>query len=390
MEKSVYLSKKHDRRIRSGHLWIFSNELTDIPKLEPGSVVEIFDSNKKSYGFGFHNPNSLIAVRILKTFDAINIDFFRKRLEKAFDLRNHIFQNDNMYRLVFGESDLLPGLIVDKFADYISIQSLSAGIETNMDIIVQAILDLMPNIKGIILKNNSHHRKYEGLELFEKVIYGSIPDEIRCSENGLDYSISLSESQKTGYYLDQKYNRLFVAGIANDMSVLDCYTNQGGFALNSAKSGASKVVAVDVSGTALEKVRLNAELNGFRNIHTVNSDVPDFLNSELEKNNKYDIIILDPPSFTKSKKTLNTAISGYKKINKLALKLLSPGGYLLSSSCTHYLQEDVFQDLILEEAIKQQKMLQLIYRGMQAPDHPILLGMPETKYLKFFAFKLID
>jgi 23S rRNA (cytosine1962-C5)-methyltransferase len=390
MEKRVYLSKKHDRRIRGGHLWIFSNELTDIPKLEPGSVVEIFDSNKKSYGFGFYNPNSLIAVRILKTFDEINIDFFRKRLEKAFDLRKQIFRNDNMYRLVFGESDLLPGLIVDKYDDYLSIQSLSAGIEKNMDVIVQALIEIIPSNKGIILKNISHHRNNEGLELFEKIIFGSIPDEIICMENGISFSISLLESQKTGYYLDQKENRLFVKRIAKNKKVLDCYTNQGAFALNAAKSGAKEVVAVDVSGTALEKVRLNADINGFQNIIAVNSDVPDFLNSELEKNNKYDIIILDPPSFTKSKKTLNTAISGYKKINKLALKLLSPGGYLLSSSCTHYLQEDVFQDLISEEAIKQQKMLQLIYRGMQAPDHPVLLGMPETKYLKFFAFKLID
>jgi 23S rRNA (cytosine1962-C5)-methyltransferase len=292
-----------------------------------------------------------------------------------------------MYRLVFGESDLLSGLIVDKYENYLAIQILSSGMENFTGVIIEASLKILPETKGIIAKNISKLRVLEGLPLEEKVIYGDIPDEIITNENGIKLSISLKQSQKTGYFLDQTENRKFIMSISKELNVLDCYCNQGGFALHSAKGGAKEIICIDSPQTALAQAKRNAQLNNFNNIDFIESDVIEFLKGESSRELKWDLIILDPPSFAKSKKDVRNASKGYAKINRLSLLLLSDGGFLATSSCSHHITEETFYDIIIREAVKLNIQLRLIFRGSQAPDHPILASMPETKYLKFFVFQ---
>ncbi|TAL68417.1 MAG: class I SAM-dependent rRNA methyltransferase [Bacteroidetes bacterium] len=388
MEK-MYLKRNHDKRIKGGHLWIFSNELASIPELTPGTIVEVFNSKNEEIGLGFYNPHSLISVRLLKTNKKINIDFFTERISNAYAMRKQLNMTETA-RIVFGESDFLPGLIIDKYGEYLSIQILSAGMELFINEIIESLITVLPNSKGIIAKNNSKLRALEGLPLEEKVIFGSIPDEIITNENGIILSISLKQSQKTGYFLDQSYNRKFISTISYGLNVLDCYSNQGGFGLHAAKGGANNITCVDSSESALVQAKRNAELNNFTNVDLIKDDVSDYLKNELLKNSHWDMVILDPPSFAKSKKDVKTAIKGYAKINHLALQLLTDNGFLASSSCSQHITEDVFYDIIVNEAIKQQIQLKMIYRGAQAPDHPILASMPETKYLKFFVFQKLQ
>jgi len=257
----LILKKGSESRLRRGHLWIFSNELTGVPILAPGTVVEIVDKKEYSYGLGFYNPHSLIAVRLLTTRELPGRDFFVSRFKDALKLRQMLYPSENSYRLVFGESDFLPGLIVDKYDNYFSIQVLSAGMEAMRDEIVTSLLQLFPRTGGIIQKNNSRLREMEGLPSNDEILYGTIPDEIEISENSVRLKLSLTEGQKTGYFLDQKENRLAVRRLAKGLSVLDCFTNQGGFALNAALGGARSVEAVDYSTEAIERAAENAQLN---------------------------------------------------------------------------------------------------------------------------------
>lgn len=389
MIEKLKIKRYSEKRISTGHLWIFSNELESIPKLEPGTIVEVIDSRNNSFGFGFYNPNSLISVRLLQTQKAIDHSFFLDRIKKALEFRRTLFSDSQMYRLVFGESDYLPGLVIDKYGDYLSMQVLSAGMERNKELIIQALTELLPQTKGIIEKNNSKLREIEGLSVGEEIVFGDIPDEIKVSENDIRLSVSIKSGQKTGYFLDQRENRLFLRRISKDKKVLDCYSNQGGFALNAAFGGASESVCVDVSSSALKSAKENASLNGFSNMSFIEADVPDFLASEISNNNKYDIIVLDPPAFAKNKKSVPTAKAGYTKINKLALQLINTGDYLVTSSCSQHIREELFLETIQKAGKSSGKELVMIYRGMQSPDHPILLSMPETQYLKFFVFKVV-
>lgn len=384
--ESVIIKNKHDKRIRSGHPWVFSNELVSLPGLDAGRIVEVTDSRGKPYGRGFYNPNSLISVRLLNTEKEIDKDFFKERIQKALDYRRQILGEQDIYRLVFGESDFLPGLVIDKFKEYIAVQALSAGMEKRIGYIINALIEIFPDIKGIIEKNSSKLRELEGLELREGVIYGDAPDEFIASENNIKLNLSILEGQKTGYFLDQKINRKFVASISKGLSVLDCFSNQGGFALNAARGGAKKIVGADISKPAVARARKNAALNSFANISFEQADVGEYLEEETKLRSHWDMIILDPPAFARNKKAIPAAKQGYKKINRLALRLINKGGLLVSSSCSQALREDVFYDLIQKEADKLHKNLRLIFRGLQSPDHPIITVMPETQYLKFFVF----
>lgn len=386
MEK-LKLKKKHDTRIRRGHLWVFSNELEEIPMLEAGSVIELMDSHDNSYGYGFYNPHSLIAVRLLKTTEIIDSGFFLNRIESALKYRKRIFPAENSFRLVFGESDLLPGLVIDKYEDYFAVQMLSAGMEKMKSIILDALLRLFPNTKGIIRKNNSKLSELEGLSSDDEIIFGEIPEFIHTTENGTRLNISLATGQKTGYYLDQRENRLAVRKLSHGLTVLDCFTNQGGFALNAALGGAVSVNAVDYSEQAVIAAKLNAEANNLTIDFTI-EDVFDYLTHSLSEGRQWDMIILDPPAFTKSKKNLDKAIAGYARLNKLAVKALAPGGFLATSSCSQHLLENDFYRIVTNECHRQNRIPTVVYRGMQSPDHPVLASMPETQYLKFFIFRL--
>ena len=386
--RTISLKRNADNRIKFGHLWVFSNELQEIPKLQPGVVVKVVDSNQKSYGFGFYNPASLISVRLLKTEIFPSVQLFIERIAIAKALRQSLLGDIAMCRLVFGESDLLPGLIIDKYSNYFAIQILSAGMELMKSEIVQALLEIFPETKGIIEKNDTKLREIEGLPLISTVLFGEIPEKFISQEQGVQLELSLSEGQKTGYFLDQRINRKFVRTISRGLSVLDCYTNQGGFALNAGIGGAEKIAAIDCSETALNAVSRNAELNGLK-IETIKADVAEYLSKAVERNEKWDMIILDPPAFAKNRKSVPKAKAAYAKINRLAMKMLNPNGYLIASSCSHHVFEDVFKDAIYRESCKLGKQLKQVYRGGQSPDHPILLSLPETQYLKFFVFQVV-
>jgi 23S rRNA (cytosine1962-C5)-methyltransferase len=388
MYPKLRLRRNADRRLASGHLWVFSNELEEIPKLEAGSLVELVRSDSRSYGLGFYNPASLISIRLLSTSEFDDSLFFYDRIRKALEFRNLVLPGKDIYRLVFGESDFLPGLIIDKYGDYFAVQYLSAGMDKRSDTVVSSLLKLFPDTKGIIAKNTSALRQLEGLPSGESILYGTIPDIIETEENGIKLNISLEGSQKTGYFLDQSLNRLFVRSISHGKRVLDCFCNQGGFALNAAFSGAEYTLGIDSSAQAVEMATNNARLNKFNDINFKIADVFDFLGKSENDGDKWDIIILDPPSFTKSKKTVPTAKKGYEKLNRLALRLLEPGGILATASCSQHIREDVFLDIVQSQAARLGRQLRMIFRGMQAPDHPVLSSMPETQYLKFYAFEV--
>lgn len=388
MNKLV-LKKGAEKRLLNGHLWVFSNEVSEHPSLSAGSTVEIIASNGKSFGKAFYNPSSLISARLLLHSSDLSVDFFKERIITSYKFRRQALPGENSFRLIFGEADLLPGLIVDKYEDYLSLQTLSAGMEVRKDLLISALTSAMPDIKGIYEKNASALRSYEGLPDIEGVLFGEIPGEIMISENGVKYSVSIQEGQKTGFYFDQRFNRSFLKKISSGVRILDCFTNQGGFALNCSIGGADKVVGADSSASAINRARNNALLNNLKNVEFIESDVVELLRGELSSGSKYDIVILDPPAYAKSKKTLKTAIGGYANINRLALKLLNRGGFLATASCSQHLSEDSLFDIVNNEAARQNINLRMIYRGGHPPDHPVLSSMNETGYLKFFVFQIL-
>lgn len=385
----IILKKGSGRRIESGHLWVFSNELESLPELTAGDIVDVISSRGYNYGKAFYHPNSLISARLLLTDSVPGIDFFISRIRNASSLRAGLLKNESMFRLVFGESDLLPGLIIDKYQDYFVLQLLSSGMEQRKNLIIDAIKNIYPEVKGIIQKDNSPHRLNEGLDNIEEVLYGEIPERIICRENDLELSINLLQGQKTGWFLDQKFNRMKVSEFSSGLNVLDCFANQGGFALNAAKGEANNIDAVDISEPAIESARLNAELNNISNINFVKADVFDFLKESFKLSKKWDMIILDPPAFAKNRKSVKNALIAYRRLNKFAIRCLNPGGFLVSSSCSQLVDENSLLKVISMEAGAYGKKLQLIYKSGQSPDHPILTSMPETNYLKFFIFRII-
>lgn len=386
----IQLNKNIDKRVKLGYPWIFSNEILKAIECEPGEVVEVVNKTGQSYGYGFYNRNSLIAIRLLFTNKKPDKNFYLLRILRAIDYRKRMFPDCEALRIIYGESDFLPGIIVDKFNDYLSLQFLSAGMERQKQFIIESLISSLPNVKGIYEKNISNSRRLEGLEQSEGVLYGNIPDEIVIIENNVHYSISLSDSQKTGYFFDQRLNRAFIQRVAKNKKVLDCYCNQGGFALNSALGGASYVLGIDSSSTTITKAIENAQINKISRVEFITADVEEYLISSINNETKWDIIILDPPAFAKSKKSVASALKKYRRINSLAIQLLNNGGLLASSSCSQHVFEDVFYRLICEEVTKRNKIGRMIFRGQQSPDHPILVSMPETMYLKFFVFEIIN
>lgn len=388
--EQIRLKTKIPKRVANGHLWIFSNELDSVPKFQKGEIVRVVDKDGLSLGVGFYNPHSLIAIRLLKCSEQSNFsDILKVRIFEAKKLRERIFPDDESYRLVYSESDFLPGLIIDKYGCYFVIQTNSAGMENFLDIIVGCLVELFPDTKGILVKNISYFRRLEYLDEYQQVVYGEVPNEIEILDSGIKYRLNLLDSQKTGLFLDHRLNRKFLRNLSENMVVLDCYSNYGAFGLNCAFGGAKQVTCVDISGTALERAKLNFELNGFTNFEIVESDVPRFLKQSYKSNKKWDIVILDPPSFTKSKKSVKQALLGYAQINKYALRVLNEFGFLATASCSMHIDEGTFLQLVKRVAFTQNVGLKLIYRGSQSPDHPILASMPETSYLKFFVFQTL-
>ena len=382
-KKNIVLKKNEERRIQNGHQWVFSNEIHAVngaPK--SGDLVEIVRHDMKRLGVGFYNPHSLIAARFLSPDEEeIDFKFFEKRLLAALSLRKKLYPKSATFRVVHGESDFLPGLIIDKYNEYLSVQTFSAGMDTRLTLICDVLVSIF-SPRGIVERNESPLRTLEDLPLRKGIVRGTVEPTI-IDLDDLKFRIDLLEGQKTGFFLDQRENRSSLRRFAKDANVLDCFCNEGGFGLYAAHFGAKHVTGVDSSEFAIEKSNVNATLNNLHNITFNCADAFGALASDVELKKKYDIVVVDPPSFAKNKKTVATAAKGYKEVNTGALRLLNAGGILATASCSHHVTEEMFLNIIMNSGVKAGRKLRLLHIGGAAPDHPTLPAMPETKYLKF-------
>ncbi len=396
------ISKKAETTVIQGHPWIYDTEIKKMSdKPNDGELVDVLNYKGRYLGTGFYNSNSKIKIRLLSTNanDKFDSAFFERRIKYSWDYRKTVMGEDtNCCRVIFGESDTFPGLTVDKFNDILVTQTLSLGIEKRKDIIFPLLYKVLnedgQNIRAIYERNDVAIRKLEGMKEgkgFYKLNGVEIPDTTSTiiNENGIKYNVDYENGQKTGFFLDQKYNRLAVSKLVKGKRVLDCFTHTGSFALNSVKGGASYVCAVDISENAVEMAKKNSLLNGFENkINFKTANVFDLLN-EMPSTEKYDFIILDPPAFTKSRSTVESAMRGYKEINLRAMKLLPRGGYLATCSCSHFMKDELFRTMLRSAALDAHVSLRQVEVRQQAPDHPILWSVPETNYLKFYIFQIV-
>ena len=393
------VTKKAERSIKSGHPWVYDAEILSCASdIENGAIVDVFSENKNTYlGTGFYSEKSKIRVRLLtdNANETFSDSFFERRIKYAVEYRKTVMKDDfSCCRLVFGEADGIPGLTVDRYGDILVSQVLSYGTEIRKGIIYAALIkvlsDMGEKISGIYERNDVAIRKLEGLDEYKGWYGNDHPDSTKTTivENGIKYEVDFENGQKTGFFLDQKYNRAAISHIAAGRNVLDCFTHTGSFALNAARGGANHVTAVDISETALAQARSNADLNGLKDkIDFVCADVFDLLSGGTDK--KYDFIILDPPAFTKSRKTVGNAERGYKEINYRAMTLLPRGGYLATCSCSHFMKEEIFEKMLHDAAHDAKVQLKQVEQRRQSPDHPILWNVPETDYLKFYIFQVI-
>lgn len=381
MVEKVFL--KRTNRILAGHPWIFSNDLQTTPKqYKPGSLVEVYDMRKLFLGIGYINPNSLISIRLLtRTRDVIDAGFLRKRISGALHYRGELFSGNSSFRVIFSEGDFLPGLIVDKYADCIVVQFLTLGMEMMRDIILN-LLDELLSPKVIVIRNDSRSRALEGLHIEKILAKGSLDGLPHIEEHGVTFEVHPLLGQKTGFYLDQRANRIALSEVIRGGTGLDLFCYSGAWALHLAKNGAY-VKGVDNSEAAVSQAKKNAELNGLtENCDFVKSDVFDFLKEEIASATLYDFIILDPPAFVKSKGRLKEALKGYEEINTMAMKIVRDGGVIATSSCSYHVDRMTFLSLLRDAARKAKRTAHLLDYRYQGRDHPILLSVPETEYLK--------
>ena len=400
----LIITAKGTRWVEQGHPWIYEGEvIRQEGDCENGDLMDAVSEKGKYLGTGFFSKYSKIRLRLLSrnANDRFDAAFWQRRLQYAWDYRKTVMQDDiSCCRIIFGEADGFPGLTVDRFSDLLVTQTLSIGMERVKDIIFPALVELLrqdgQEIRGIFERNDVAIRELEGMAQNKGwyVLPGETPPEspvTEIRENGVYYAVDVENGQKTGFFLDQKYNRLAVARLAKGKRVLDCFTHTGSFALNAAMGGAAHVTAVDVSASAIEMARQNARRNGLEDrMDFITADVFDLL-PELAAQGKapYDFIILDPPAFTKSRKTVDSAQRGYKEINLRALKLLPRGGYFATASCSHFMPSELFVKMLRSAALDAGVELRQIEARQQAPDHPILWNVPETDYLKFYIFQVV-
>ena len=374
---SVRVNRKAADRAASGHPWIFASDVVDRGEAAPGDAVKVLDHRGQLVGVAHYSSTSQITLRLLSAkLEPVDRNFFLKRLAAAVAHRERVVQNSSAYRLVFSEADLLPGLIVDRYGPYLAMQTLDQGMDRARDLIAGCLAELL-SPAGILARNDASVRKLEGLPREVVTITGEIPERVAIEMNGLRLEADLLHGQKTGVYLDQRENYLAAARWARG-GVLDCFTSTGGFALHVAAK-AVFVDAVDSSAAALATAGANARANAIANVTFREADVFEFL-SGIER--RYSMVVLDPPAFAKSRKAVDDAARGYKEINLRALRLLEPGGVLVTCSCSHHVSEAAFHEVIAQAALDAGKTLRVLERRTQAADHPILLTVPETLYLK--------
>lgn len=404
--KKVTVNKKAENAVRNGHPWVYGEEITHTDgNIAGGEIVDVFSSKNRYLGSGFYNPASKITVRIISTNanDKFDAEFFKRRFKYAVDYRKTCLGgNIDCCRLVFGDSDFFPGLIVDKFGSCLVTQIMSLGIESRKDILFPALIDLLradgEKIDVLYERNDAAVRTKEGLELYKgHYSYDGLlsekergSSETEITENGIKYIIDYIKGQKTGFFLDQRFNRICAASVAEGKTVLDCFTHTGAFAFNCAKGGAKHVTAVDISQEAINESKRNCELNGIKNVDFLCEDVFELLTRLYNKNDKtYDYIILDPPAFTKSRSTVTAAYNGYKEINLKAMRLLPRGGWLATCSCSHFMTDSLFRKMLLDAAHDAKVSVRIAEYRQQACDHPVLLSVPETQYLKFYLVQIV-
>lgn len=446
----VYLATNRKKRTEKGHPWIFQSEVDRIEGAhQPGDVVEVLNHKGKFLAKGYMNEKSQIIVRVLtyNPEEEIDLDFFKRRIQTAFDYRRRLLGNIGSYRAVYGEADFLPGLIVDKFEDILVAQILSLGMEVRKDHILQALLEVFQP-RGIYLRNDVPVRELEGLQQEKGFWHGEFDTEVEIEENGLRYVVDVKEGQKTGYFFDQRENRAAIAPLMkgwgaksgirlvpldqvtgdnpdnpkftdsqerpsmnlhgqpevvpvnkngqivtypywDGATVLECFSHTGSFTLNACKHGAKKVTCLDISEHAIETAKRNVELNGLSDrVDFVVANAFDYLREQVEKGRTWDVVILDPPAFAKSRGAIQSACRGYKDINLQGLKLVNEGGYLVTASCSFHMSPELFRDTIEEAAVDAKKILRLVHWTGAGKDHPEILGVNEGHYLKFAIFEV--
>lgn len=422
----VYLSRNRKKRLEQGHPWVYQNEIERIDgNPAPGEIVEVLNHSGHFLAKGYINPASQIAVRVLTYDQKTEIDesFFESRVRDAWSYRQRLLEGTNACRVIYGEADFLPGVIVDKFADVLVIQILSYGMEVQRDKLVQALITILQP-KGIYERSDVSIRELEGLEQRTGLLWGEAPREVEILENGLRYIVDIEAGQKTGFFFDQRENRAAIAplmagwgerhgimlqerGMANELfpvdkrgkivknpfwdgaEVLECFSHTGSFTLNACKHGAKKVTCLDISEHAIETAKRNITMNGF--LHRVNFEVAnafDYLREQVQAKNLWDVVILDPPAFAKTKGAVKGACRGYKDINLNGMKLVRDGGFLVTASCSYHMKPELFREVIQEAAADAKKILRLVHWSGAGKDHPEILGVDEGHYLKFAIFEV--
>jgi 23S rRNA (cytosine1962-C5)-methyltransferase len=393
--KNVAITEKGEKSIRLGHPWVYVGEITNSSNnILDGELVDVKSHKDKYLGTGYFNSHSKIRVRLISrnANDTFDESFYKLKVKYAIDYRLQVMGSLDNTRLIFGEADGFPGLTVDKYNNILVTEVLCLGTELKKDIIYASLIEVLKDydyeIDGIYERNESPIRELEGLEKYKGWYGEKHPDKTNTiiTENDISYFVDFENGQKTGFFLDQKFNRLLIRNYAHDKFVLDCCTHTGSFAMNAYLGNAKKVTALDISDKAIIDAQKNFTLNNMK-IDTVCEDAFKYLEKVNPKT--YDFIILDPPAFTKSRKTINSALKGYQELNYLAMKILPRGGYLATASCSHFATEENFKNAIYEAALKANVTLRLISTTGPSPDHPEILGIPETKYLKFFIFQVL-
>lgn len=397
MSAIVTLKKGEGRTIKAGGAWIFDNEIDTIAgRFKNGEVVTVHDFDGYPMGKGFINQNSKIRIRMMtrKPDQEIDEAFLKMRVKNAWEYRKTTVDTSSC-RIIFGEADFLPGLVIDKYEDVLVVECLALGMEQFKEIIVNFLKEILAEdgikIRGVYERSDANERTKEGLSKVKGFIGDAFDTNVEIVENGVHYMVDVANGQKTGFFLDQKYNRLAMQRICKGKKVLDCFTHMGTFALNAGIAGAADVTGLDISEYAVSQAEANARLNHLENtVHFRQANVLDELPKLAQAGEKYDVVILDPPAFTKSREATKNAIKGYREINMKGLKLVKDGGYLATCSCSHFMTQDLLAKTVKEAAKATHKRLRQVEFRTQAPDHPILWAADESYYLKFYIFQVVD
>lgn len=375
------------QRLRRGHLWIYAGDVTREPGTSDPPIVQVVDSARNPLGYALYSKRSQIRLRFIsRDLEPPSADLIRNRVRASLARRRSLDKPDAAGRLIFGEADLLPSIVIDRYGEYLVLQTLSSGADALKPLLVEILIDAL-HPKGIMERNDVKARRLEGLEETRGILFGSVPSEVEIVEDGVRFLVDLSGGQKTGFFLDQRDNRVAARRYAFGRA-LDCFTNTGAFALHFARCCTS-VLAIDVSPGSLAQARRNAEVNGANNVEFREGNVFDLLRDFERAGEKFDTICLDPPAFARNRSSLAAAKGGYKEINLRAMKLLNPEGILITSSCSYHLAEDAFLELLCQAAHDAHRYIQVAERRGQSSDHPVLASMPETHYLKCFVLRIL-